>query len=70
MLYQVIVYFFFSLNRLQLKHEPEKCLAWIRQGLKENTLSSYINVITQDEKLLRFDIHVHLNYSIGNSNNK
>ena len=28
-------------------------MAWIRQGLKENTLRSYLNVITQDEKLLR-----------------
>ena len=28
-------------------------MAWIRQGLKENTLGSYLNAITQDEKLLR-----------------
>lgn len=39
--------------RLRLKTDEEKCMAWIRQGLKENTLGSYLNVITQDEKLLR-----------------
>lgn len=40
--------------RLQIKSDQERCLTWIRQGLKENTLSSYLNVITQDEKLLRY----------------
>lgn len=48
-----------DIKRLQLKCEQEKCLAWIRQGLKENTLGSYINVITQDEKLLREFYHSH-----------
>lgn len=42
-----------DINRLRLKTDQEKCMAWIRQGLKENTLGSYLNVITQDEKLLR-----------------
>ncbi|KAJ7374669.1 zinc ion binding [Desmophyllum pertusum] len=42
-----------DINRLRIKGDQERCLAWIRQGLKENTLGSYLNVITQDEKLLR-----------------
>ena len=34
-------------------------MAWIRQGLKENTLGSYLNIITQDEKLLRYTSLLH-----------
>lgn len=48
-----------DINRLQLKTDKEKCMAWIRQALKENTLSSYLNVITQDDKLLREFYHPH-----------
>lgn len=48
-----------DINRLHLKTDQEKCMAWIRQGLKENTLGSYLNVISQDEKLRREFYHPH-----------
>ena len=59
-LVSILTSFFFSFTRLQLKTDKEKCMAWIRQALKENTLSSYLNVITQDDKLLRYIVYMYL----------